>query len=134
MCEDKCVGVIYSVIYKKKKVLKVIVLFGCEVCLHTLSWIVSCLTAAVMFSWLRDLCLCSSSWAGSHLSKVSTVSVGLGCLWFQLVLGSPGFGSVRHVYFHTHFKSGPISLSSLSQPYLSLEYLPVLLFPGRTLH
>ena len=103
MWRQKYAGEINSVIYKKRKVLKVVVLLGCG--LPPWMGLGYC---PVMFSWLGELV---SEFRLMELDlfslKGSAVSSNRfrGVYEFSMSLGNPsGFGSVRHFYFHSHVK------------------------------
>ena len=70
-----------------------------------------------------------------ELDLVSPSSRFWGVYGFVVSLGSPsGFGSVGPVFLQP-LQNGPLRISSLlPAPYLSLESLPVLLFPSPALH
>ena len=56
--------------------------------------------------WLMELDLVSLKDSAVYSSRFWDV------YGFSMALGSPsGFGSVRHVYFHSHYQSGPLSIS-----------------------
>lgn len=93
------------------------------------------ISVRVMFPWLEErvpvLWLIELDLVSLKDSAVSSRRFwGVLVFGFSMSLGSPsGFGSVRHIYFHSCIK---MALSAAS-PYLSLESLSVL-FPGPALH